>query len=140
MDDVVSIIVGDAQEDRRIVTVAVPKQAEVATEDTSQEIANIKNKEEELTKEVNKELLSEWVHAANKVVLSDIFLALYGKGVFTDFLFLFPASVGGYVITAFLLSKFVPDIKPDFDISKEKVPKITAQLYLSIQMWKMWKR
>lgn len=47
-------------------------------------IANIKNKEEELTKEVNKELLSEWVHAANKVVLSDIFLALYGKGVFTD--------------------------------------------------------
>lgn len=37
-------------------------------------IANIKNKEEELTKEVNKELLSEWVHAANKVVLSDIFL------------------------------------------------------------------
>ena len=78
------IIVGDAQEDRRIVTVAVPKQAEVATEDTSQEIANIKNKEEELTKEVNKELLSEWVHAANKVVLSDIFLALYGKGVFTD--------------------------------------------------------
>lgn len=79
-----NIIVGDAQEDRRIVTVAVPKQAEVATEDTSQEIANIKNKEEELTKEVNKELLSEWVHAANKVVLSDIFLALYGKGVFTD--------------------------------------------------------
>ena len=47
-----------------------------------------------------------------------------GKGVFTDFLFLFPASVGGYVITAFLLSKFVPDIKPDFDISKEKVPKM----------------
>lgn len=42
LDDVVSIIVGDAQEDRRIVTVAVPKQAEVATEDTSQEIANIK--------------------------------------------------------------------------------------------------
>lgn len=38
LDDVVSIIVGDAQEDRRIVTVAVPKQAEVATEDTSQEI------------------------------------------------------------------------------------------------------
>lgn len=37
LDDVVSIIVGDAQEDRRIVTVAVPKQAEVATEDTSQE-------------------------------------------------------------------------------------------------------
>ena len=47
-----------------------------------------------------------------------------GKGVFTDFLFLFPASAGGYVITAFLLSKFVPDIKPDFDISKEKVPKM----------------
>lgn len=40
-------------------------------------LKNIKNKEEELTKEVNKELLSEWVHAANKVVLSDIFLRLY---------------------------------------------------------------
>lgn len=45
LDDVVSIIVGDAQEDRRIVTVAVPKQAEVATEDTSQETIKLSLKE-----------------------------------------------------------------------------------------------
>ncbi|NOQ30703.1 MAG: sodium:proton antiporter [Helicobacteraceae bacterium] len=45
-----------------------------------------------------------------------------GKGTFTDFLFLFPASVLGYLVTAFLLSKFVPDTKPDFDIASEKEP------------------
>ncbi len=49
-----------------------------------------------------------------------------GKGVFTDFLFLFPASIGGYIVTAFLLSRFVPDIKPDFDASKETAPKMAA--------------
>jgi Na+/H+ antiporter NhaD/arsenite permease-like protein len=47
-----------------------------------------------------------------------------GKGVFNDFLFLFPASIGGYLVTAFLLSRFVPNIKPNFDVSKEKAPKI----------------
>ncbi|MGE3298816.1 MAG: sodium:proton antiporter NhaD, partial [Arcobacter sp.] len=46
-----------------------------------------------------------------------------GKGTFTDFLFLFPASIGGYMITAFLLSRFVPNTKPDFDASKEVKPK-----------------
>ncbi|AXH15361.1 sodium:proton antiporter [Malaciobacter mytili LMG 24559] len=45
-----------------------------------------------------------------------------GKGVFTDFLYLFPAAIGGYLITAFLLSKFVPTEKPEFDASKEEVP------------------
>ncbi len=45
-----------------------------------------------------------------------------GKGVFTDFLFLFPASFLGYVVTAYLLSKFVPDTKPDFDATTEKAP------------------
>ncbi len=45
-----------------------------------------------------------------------------GKGAFVDFLFLFPASAGGYLITAYLLSRFVPQTKPDFDVSKEKVP------------------
>ncbi|MDO8454660.1 MAG: sodium:proton antiporter NhaD [Sulfurimonas sp.] len=45
-----------------------------------------------------------------------------GKGVFSDFLFLFPASAGGYLITAYLLSRFVPQTKPNFDVSKEKVP------------------
>mgnify|MGYP002631286014 CR=1 FL=1 len=45
-----------------------------------------------------------------------------GKGAFTDFLFLFPASIIGYLITAFLLSKFVPNEVPEFDITKEVKP------------------
>ena len=45
-----------------------------------------------------------------------------GKGTFTDFLFLFPASIIGYLVTAVILSKFVPDTKPDFDASKEQKP------------------
>ncbi|WP_428023162.1 sodium:proton antiporter NhaD [Arcobacter sp.] len=45
-----------------------------------------------------------------------------GKGVFTDFLFLFPAAIGGYLVTAIILSKFVPNEVPDFDVSTEKVP------------------
>ncbi len=48
-----------------------------------------------------------------------------GKGTFTDFMFLFPAAIGGYLVTAFLLSKFVPDTKPDFDASKEVKPKMS---------------
>ena len=47
-----------------------------------------------------------------------------GKGEFSDFLFLFPAAFGGFVVTAFLLSRFVPNVKPDFDISKEVKPKM----------------
>lgn len=35
-----------------------------------------------------------------------------GKGAFIDFLFLFPASIIGWGITAFLLSRFVPDGNP----------------------------
>jgi len=34
------------------------------------------------------------------------------KGTFIDFLFLFPASLLGWLATAFLLSRFVPDDKP----------------------------
>ena len=45
-----------------------------------------------------------------------------GKGGFVDFLFLFPASILGYLVTAFLLSKFVPDAHPEFDAKKEEVP------------------
>ncbi|PHR55372.1 MAG: sodium:proton antiporter [Arcobacter sp.] len=45
-----------------------------------------------------------------------------GKGEFVDFLFLFPASVLGYLATAFLLSKVVPNEKPDFDAEAEKAP------------------
>ena len=35
-----------------------------------------------------------------------------GKGAFTDFLFLFPASIVGWAITAFLLSRFIPEGSP----------------------------
>ena len=35
-----------------------------------------------------------------------------GKGVFVDFLFLFPASILGWGITGFILSKFVPEGHP----------------------------
>ncbi len=45
-----------------------------------------------------------------------------GKGQFVDFLFLFPAAVIGYLVTAFLLSKFVPNEVPPFDASKEENP------------------
>ena len=44
-----------------------------------------------------------------------------GKGDFVEFLYLFPASVIGWLITAFLLSLYVPKGKPHFDISESKV-------------------
>jgi Na+/H+ antiporter NhaD/arsenite permease-like protein len=47
-----------------------------------------------------------------------------GKGEFVDFLFLFPASILGYLVTALLLSRFVPKTHPDFDASKEKAPEL----------------
>ena len=47
-----------------------------------------------------------------------------GKGTFTDFLFLFPASILGYIVTALLLSKVVPDEVPPFDASKESKPEL----------------
>ncbi|MDQ1299242.1 MAG: hypothetical protein QG558_1781 [Campylobacterota bacterium] len=34
------------------------------------------------------------------------------KGTFTDFLYLFPASFLGWVVTAYLLSRYVPDLDP----------------------------
>jgi len=45
-----------------------------------------------------------------------------GKGTFTDFLFLFPASIVGYLVTAYLLSLFVPKDSTEFDASTEKEP------------------
>jgi len=38
-----------------------------------------------------------------------------GKGEFKDFLMLFPASLAGWLITAFLLALFVPKGEPHFD-------------------------
>ena len=45
-----------------------------------------------------------------------------GKGEFVDFLYLFPASILGWVVTAFLLSMSVPSGKPAFDAATEKKP------------------
>ena len=45
-----------------------------------------------------------------------------GKGVFTDFLYLFPASIIGYLVTAILLVQFVPKTIPEVDLSKEVNP------------------
>lgn len=47
-----------------------------------------------------------------------------GKGAFVDFLYLFPSSFVGFVITAYLLSKFVPNEKPEFDASIESRPEV----------------
>jgi Na+/H+ antiporter NhaD/arsenite permease-like protein len=44
-----------------------------------------------------------------------------GKGQFIDFLYLFPASVLGWGITAFLLSRFVPSGTPPFAEDEKKV-------------------
>ncbi len=40
-----------------------------------------------------------------------------GKGEFVDFIFLFPAVTLGYVLTALLLSRYVPKGKPFFDMN-----------------------
>jgi len=43
-----------------------------------------------------------------------------GKGDFTEFLFLFPAAILGWGVTAFLLSRFIPEGKPPFNEDEEK--------------------
>ena len=59
-----------------------------------------------------------------------------GKGVFTDFFYLFPSAFVGYLVTAFLLSRFVPQTKPDFDITTEFKPKMmqgaTTVMFLGV--------
>ena len=45
-----------------------------------------------------------------------------GKGEFVDFLYLFPASIVGWGVTAFLLSLSVPSGEPPFDATTEKKP------------------
>jgi len=47
-----------------------------------------------------------------------------GKGTFVDFLFLFPASIVGWVVTAYLLSMSVPSGQPPFDADSETKPKV----------------
>jgi len=43
-----------------------------------------------------------------------------GKGSFTEFLYLFPASFIGWFVTAFLLSRVVPEGKPPFNADEKK--------------------
>ncbi len=47
-----------------------------------------------------------------------------GKGEFVDFIYLFPSAVIGYLVTAYLLSRFVPQTHPKFDVATEKEPLI----------------
>ena len=46
------------------------------------------------------------------------------KGEFIDFLFLFPASILGWLVTAFLLSMSVPSGQPPFDAASESKPQV----------------
>jgi len=46
------------------------------------------------------------------------------KGVFTDFLYLFPAALFGWLITAYLLVKYVPDLDPFKEGNPEAAEKI----------------
>jgi Na+/H+ antiporter NhaD/arsenite permease-like protein len=45
-----------------------------------------------------------------------------GKAQFADFLWLFPASILGYIVTAVLLVRVVPNTIPEVDLSKEIKP------------------
>ena len=44
-----------------------------------------------------------------------------GKGAFNEFLYLFPASILGWFVTAFLLSRFVPSDNPPFAADEKEV-------------------
>ncbi len=46
------------------------------------------------------------------------------KAGFVDFFYLFPASFIGWIVTAWLLSLFVPKDKPHFDVKQEKKEKV----------------
>ncbi|GGD46220.1 sodium:proton antiporter NhaD [Malaciobacter pacificus] len=56
-----------------------------------------------------------------------------GKGNFIDFIFLFPSSILGYLITAFLLSRFVPNEKPNVN-KDEKEPKMKEGAWMIIAL------
>ncbi len=47
-----------------------------------------------------------------------------GKGEFVDFLYLFVPSIAGWLLTAWLLSFFVPKGEPYFDVATEEKPVI----------------
>lgn len=52
--------------------------------------------------------------------ITTLMVWMAGKAPFIDFFYLFPASIGGWALTAWLLSRYVPDTKPPFDPATEK--------------------
>ena len=46
------------------------------------------------------------------------------KGAFIDFLYLFPASFFGWLVTGYLLSRTVPDLDPNMDGNEQEAAKI----------------
>ena len=86
IQEVVSVVLGNAQEDMYIATVIVPKKKEMFHDIyiREDELKNIDKCESELTQEIDRNLLPLWIETANKVVLSDIFLTLYNKGIFHE--------------------------------------------------------
>jgi Na+/H+ antiporter NhaD/arsenite permease-like protein len=53
--------------------------------------------------------------------ITTLMVWIAGKGAFTEFLYLFPASILGWLVTGFLLSRAVPEGKPPFHADEEKV-------------------
>ena len=48
------------------------------------------------------------------------------KGEFVDFLTLFVPSIASWLLTGWLLSRYVPNGKPHFDVAKEDIPTIKS--------------
>jgi Na+/H+ antiporter NhaD/arsenite permease-like protein len=53
--------------------------------------------------------------------ITTLMVWIAGKGAFTEFLYLFPASILGWFVTAFLLSRAVPDGTPPFHADEKPV-------------------
>ena len=56
--------------------------------------------------------------------ITTLMVWMAGKSPFIDFFALFPPSFIGWWVTAFFLSKYVPNVTPNFDTSNMKVEKI----------------
>ena len=54
--------------------------------------------------------------------ITTLMVWISGKSHFVDFLYLFPAAISGWAVTAFLLSFSLPKGRPAFDVSIEKKP------------------
>jgi Na+/H+ antiporter NhaD/arsenite permease-like protein len=66
--------------------------------------------------------------------ITTLMVWIAGKGAFSEFLYLFPASILGWLLTGFLLSKVVPDGKPPFHpgeppVSIQKGGKVIMALF-----------